>query len=222
MKAYIFLGGEVHLTPKSINFIKNDENPQNPHPLVIAADSGYDNACDLGLEGEVQVLIGDLDSISDVELPSGLEIVRLPPEKDDSDASLAVNMAIERGADEIFLIGGLSGRLDHTLANIRLIEMLRRAHGIHATILDGKNRVRLVCGESAEVRRGEYRYFSLIPVSNVATGITVEGAKYPLRGATLSASTPSLGISNEVAGDIDIATVTCRDAEGGLFLIESN
>lgn len=218
MKAYIFLGGEIHLTQKSINIIKNGEGSQKS--LVIAADSGYDNACSIGLEGEVQVLIGDLDSISDRELPSDLEIVKLPPEKDDSDASLAVNMAIEHGADEIFLIGGLSGRLDHTLANIRLVEMLRRTHGIHATILDGKNRVRLVCGESAEVRGGEYRYFSLIPTSDVAVGITVEGAKYPLHDATLLAKTPSLGISNEVAGDI--ATVTCRDAEGGLFLIESN
>lgn len=220
MKAYIFLGGEVYLTPKSINIEKGGEGSQSPNPLVIAADSGYDNARSLGLDGEVQVLIGDLDSISSAELPSGLEIVRLPPEKDDSDASLAVNMAIERGADEIFLIGGLSGRLDHTLANLRLIEMLRQEHGIRATIFDGKNRVRLVCGESAEVRGGEYRYFSLIPVSHIATGITVEGAKYPLRDATLSASTPSLGISNETTDHI--ATVTCRDAEGGLFLIESN
>ncbi len=39
-------------------------------------------------------------------------------EKDDTDTGLAMQKAIETGADEILLVGGTGTRLDHVLGNI--------------------------------------------------------------------------------------------------------
>lgn len=208
MKAYIFLGGEVNLDPQSINIQKGD--------LIIAADSGYDNACKLGLESEVQTVVGDLDSVV-AHLPEHIRVIRVPAEKNESDAQLAVNVALDGGADDIEFIGGLSGRLDHTLANIHLVETLKSS-GVHASISDGSNRVRYIRNTFVVVKKDRYKYFSVIPAGDVAEHVFIEGAKYVLTDATLTRSEPTLGISNEAVEKC--ATVSCKD--GGLFVIESN
>ena len=41
----------------------------------------------------------------------------VPCEKDDTDTGLAIQKAIETGADEILMIGGTGTRLDHVMGN---------------------------------------------------------------------------------------------------------
>ena len=108
--AYIYIGAEICAD-------RIEERPEDGD-LVIAADSGYNNAKTLGVK--VDILLGDMDSIGEAYdlVPQDTEIIKLPPEKDDTDTSLAVKLALERGCDNIVIIGGLSGRLDHTMANL--------------------------------------------------------------------------------------------------------
>ena len=60
------------------------------------------------------LLLGDLDSIDRSDLKphelDHLEKIIVPAIKDDTDTQLAVDTAIERGADNIIIIGGLGGR----------------------------------------------------------------------------------------------------------------
>ena len=106
MKAFIYVGGSI--APDNIT-----EHPKS-NDLTIAADSGLHNARILG--ERVDVMLGDMDSVGDAALPESAEMLTFPPEKDLTDAQLAVEVAITRGADDIVIIGGLDGRLDHTLS----------------------------------------------------------------------------------------------------------
>src|SRR5690606_26406959 len=93
--------------------------------LTIAADGGVRVARDYGVP--LQAVIGDMDSVEAHELDtlgaSGVEILRYPPEKNETDLELALMLAAERGADWIRVLGAMGGRLDQTLANIYLLAL---------------------------------------------------------------------------------------------------
>ena len=111
MKAYIFTGGEIYH-----QYI--EERPEEGD-LVIAADAGYRNATLMGVH--INLLIGDFDSLG--MIPDDVdEVLRLPTEKDDTDTQIAVDTAIERGADEIVIVGSTSGRLDHAMSTLAILE----------------------------------------------------------------------------------------------------
>ncbi len=56
-----------------------------------------------------------------MESLNGLKIIRLKPEKDDSDTQSAVNHMISEGSREILIFGATGTRLDHVLANLGLL-----------------------------------------------------------------------------------------------------
>lgn len=205
MKAFIYAGGEVNVQNLT-------EHPKGDD-LRIAADGGYNTAEDLG--ESIDVLVGDLDSITG-EIPEKVELIKVPAEKDFSDLQLAINVALEKGADEIVIIGGLSGRLDHTLANIALLPTLA-AMRVHAHINDGFNRVRYLNSSSTLIARSHYKYLSLIPISEKLRGVSIEGCKYPLKNATLTKREPTLTISNEIEGNCALISVR----KGECYVIES-
>ena len=105
-KALIFLSGAAE-APDREDF-----------DLVVCADSGYVSARDAGID--VDVLIGDMDSIPpeylDMARGSGVEISSHPADKDRTDGELALIAALERGSEEIVIIGGREGRLDHIIS----------------------------------------------------------------------------------------------------------
>ncbi len=204
-KAYIYVGGEVHAAGLT-------ERPDTGD-LVIAADSGYDNAIGLGVA--VQVLVGDMDSIRQKRLPNEVEIYQVPAEKDQTDTQLAVDLAISRGAREIVIIGGLSGRLDHTMSNLGILEKLH-ALRVHALICDGRNRVRFLRDGSTLIPRGTYTYLSLLAVDKAVRGVEVQGVKYPLKRAKLT-RIDQYAVSNELTGNCALIAVK----KGGIFVIES-
>ena len=112
MKAFIYTGGTIY--PEGIT-----ESPKGGD-LCIAADVGYQNALKLGVK--IDILLGDFDSLGTPPPDKQLEILTVPAEKDFTDTQLAVQTALERGADDIVIIGGLSGRLDHTLSSLAIME----------------------------------------------------------------------------------------------------
>ena len=205
MKAFIYTGGAI--LPSNIT-----EHPKGDD-LRIAADSGYENAVTLG--ERVDLLLGDFDSLKITEFPQGVEQIRVPAEKDFTDTQLAVDTALKKGADEICIVGGLDGRLDHTLSNLAILEDLS-AKRIHATITNGYNRVRYIESTSTLIPKSGYRYLSLLCLSEKAKGVSVEGCKYPLKNATLT-RTFQYAVSNEVDGNCALISVR----KGGIYVIES-
>ncbi len=205
MRCYIYVGG-------AIDAANITERP-NQEDLVIAADSGFDTAVALGVTPSV--MVGDFDSVKAKKIPDDVEIYRVPVKKDLTDTQLAVEIALSRGMRDLVMIGGLSGRLDHTLSNLGLLEHLEKQH-VCAVMTDGVNRVRFIRNNSTLVPRGGFRYLSLIVADEVAKGVEVLGCKYPLKKATLR-RTHQYAVSNELTGNCAMISVK----RGGLFVIES-
>ncbi len=215
MDCYIFTGGQVFagslselsLTPKDTD-------------LVIAADSGYLTARRFGVTPDI--LLGDLDSLDkSALLPhelDELEKIIAPAIKDDTDTQLAVDTAIERGAENVYIIGGLGGRLDHTLSSVFLLEYIIN-HGVGCMMTDGRNTVRVLSayGErcSVTVEKG-YKYLSVISLSDICLGVSVSGVFYPLEDARLTRKY-SYAVSNEITENFAVISL----CEGVLLIIES-
>ena len=205
MRAFIYTGGAVRT-----EFIT--EHPK-ADDLTIAADSGYHTARALG--ERIDLLLGDFDSIGDMPQDEGMEIRRVPAEKDYTDTQLAVEIALDKGAEDIIMIGGLSGRLDHTLSTLAILEDLH-GRGVYATLTDGQSRARYLKSSSTLIARSYYKYLSLVAADDIVKGVDVEGCKYPLKRATLHRRN-QFAVSNEITGNVAFISVK----KGGIFIIES-
>ena len=207
-KAFIYTGGTVFC-----EFVT--EKPE-AGDLIIAADAGYLTAQKMGITPDV--LLGDFDTLGVENIPDGIECLRVPAEKNDTDTQLAVSTAIERGAKEIVIVGGLSGRLDHTLSTLAILEDLweRKNDRIYATLTDGKNRVRFLRNSGTILPRSRYRYFSLIAADPLVKGVTLEGCKYPLKNGRISRR-HQWAVSNEITGNCTLIEIS----RGGAWVIES-
>ena len=184
--------------------------------LIIAADAGYLTAKKMGVTPDI--LLGDFDTLGEENIPDGIECLRVPAEKNDTDTQLAVQVAIERGVWEIVIIGGLSGRIDHTLSTLAILEDLweRKAGRIYATLTDGKNRVRFIRSSGTILPRSQYRFFSLIAADETVKGITLDGCKYPLKNGRISRRN-QWAVSNEITGNCALIEIK----RGGVWVIES-
>ena len=205
MRAFIYTGGNIN--PANIT-----EHPKGDD-VIIAADSGYRNALALG--EAPHILLGDMDSLGDMGVPEKTEILQVPAEKDFTDTQLAVDTALKKGASEIIIIGGLDGRLDHTLSNLSILEELDKRR-IHAHITNGYNRVRYLNSTSTLIARSGFKYLSLVCLSEKAKGVSVEGCKYPLDNAKLTRDY-QFAVSNEIVGNCALISVR----KGQLYIIES-
>ncbi len=164
--------------------------------LIIAADSGAATALQYGFTPAF--VVGDLDSL-DPQLTqqlrqSGSEVLQAPIEKDETDTELAVQLAIEKGATEITLLGALGGqRFDHAIANILLLAGFPTPH---IRVIDGPTTCWLLRapGRTA-INEHIGDLLSLFPLTADARGIYTQGLYYPLQGGTLYFGKPR-GISN--------------------------
>ena len=206
MKAFIYTGG-------SINADNITEHPKGDD-ICIAADSGYKNALALG--EKVQILLGDFDSLEKRDIPKDIKRLEVPAEKDFTDTQLAVDTALKNGAKEIIIIGGLDGRLDHTLSNLAILENLNKKM-IPSVITNGINRVRYINSTSTLIARSAFKYLSVITLSDKAKGVCIEGCKYPLKNAVISRDF-QFAVSNEITGNCALISVR----KGGIYIIESN
>lgn len=207
-KAFIYTGGTV--------FDEYVIEKPEATDLIIAADAGFLTAQRMGVE--VDVLLGDFDTLGVENIPEGIECLRVPAEKNDTDTQLAVQVALERGATEIVIVGGLGGRVDHTLSSLAILEMLweRKERRVYAIFTDGKNRARFIRNSGVILPHEHYRFFSLIAADERVKGITLEGCKYPLKNGQIL-RTHQWAVSNEIVGNCALVEIK----RGGVWVIES-
>lgn len=159
--------------------------------FVIAADSGLDRCAEFGITPSL--VVGDFDSAK-TAVPSGIEVVTVPSEKDDTDAHLAAQIALERGFTELRLFCALGGRASHSIANIQLLRELKKK-SVRAALFGERSAMLLICAESVELPRFK-GYLSLFALDETAV-VSEVGVKYPLSRHTLT-NDFSLGVSNEI------------------------
>ena len=178
--------------------------------FVIFCDSGLKHLS--SLQVSPGLIVGDFDSHENPHL--AVETIVLPCEKDDTDTVFAVKEAVKRGFSEFLLIGVVGARLDHTLGNISILLYLA-SRGKHGCIIDDYSEMELV-GETPVSVTDDCAFFSLLNISGCAEGITITGAKYPLRDAVIDCEY-QYGISNEVLPG-ETAQVSVKT--GNLLLIK--
>ena len=166
----------------------------NKDDLVIAADGGY---AELKKRNIIpSLLIGDLDSLG--FLPSGIEFISFPKEKDDTDMRLAYLEGKRRGYSNFEIYGGVGGRSDHTFANYCLLYEMRK-NGDEARLI-GRDEESFVISKECYTGAGERgKMISVFAFSDKAEGVFIKGLKYEVENASLDKSFP-LGVSNETLG----------------------
>lgn len=178
--------------------------------FIVFCDSGLKHL--ESLQVKPGLIVGDFDSHDNPQLD--VETIVLPCEKDDTDTVFAVKEALKRGFDDFLLIGVVGARLDHTLGNVSILLYLD-ALGKKGTIIDDYSEMEIVSSEPVYID-DSFAYFSLLNISGIAKGISIENAKYPLNNAEITCEY-QYGVSNEVTPGMT-AKVTVK--EGKLLLIK--
>ena len=175
---------------------------------IIAADGGYKSLCEKGIEPNA--VMGDFDSLGFV--PEHKNIIKHPPEKDDTDTALALNYGYEMGYRRFLIFGGIGGRLDHTLANIQTILGMKR-RGCECYLIGNGSIITALENESFSFSGKEKGYLSLFAADGRAEHVTIKGLKYTLDGAALYPDI-SLAVSNEFIGERAVVST-----EGALYML---
>jgi len=161
---------------------------------VIAADGGAELAQVLGLG--VDLVVGDLDSISPETLAGIEHVERHAVEKDATDLELALVAALRLEPERVLVLDGGGGRLDHLLGALLLLAAEAYA-GVRVDAQFGGAAVHVVRGErTLHGEPGEL--ISLMAVHGPATRVVTNGLVYPLHRETLEPGS-SRGISNVFA-----------------------
>lgn len=174
-----------------------DEITLNPseNDLIIAADGGYDILKKNGINPDV--LLGDFDSITKV--PENITLIKHPAKKDDTDTFLAYKTAFEKGYKNFVILGGVGGRVDHTIANIQTLLNIAKNGG--RGFLIGKNSVMTtIYNSNIEFSESHSGNLGVFAQGNDAENVTISGLKYEADNVTLKADTP-MGVSNEFVGE---------------------
>lgn len=178
---------------------------------VICADIGYSHAAEAGIRPDL--VIGDFDSCRE-NIPADMDCIRLPKEKDDTDTHYCVKYAIDAGFDDILILGGTGGRLDHTVANLQTMRYASQ-HGCRVTMKAPGSQVHVITNSSITVRKKD-SYLSVLSLSDISEGVTITGAAYNVENAVLNGSFP-IGTSNEFIDE----TVEISVKSGTLAIILS-
>ncbi|MCD6383303.1 MAG: thiamine diphosphokinase [Thermoplasmata archaeon] len=177
-RAVIFLGPERSVWPGLRERINEFEIGK-----VLSADTGAILAMDLGYFPEV--VVGDLDSLREEEIEklvaNGLKLERWPKDKDYTDFELCLNHPLLTGEQGLLIVGGLGGRIDHTILNV---EMVARRNLRAATYLfpGGEAHV-LYEGIPVKAKGGEV--VSILPLTERAEVEGSEGLRWDISGLTL-------------------------------------
>ncbi len=185
----ILLAGELTVTDRL--------RQQLERARVIAADGGIAHAAALGVEPELW--IGDFDSSDDSLVAQHQNVPRQthPPAKDATDGELAIAEAVERGAAEILLVGGLGGQMDHAFAHLMLLLRLH-GRGLKIMMTSGHEEAWPLIDETVTLELEQGSRLSVLPVSDLI-GLSITGVRWPLDARDVALGS-TLTLSNEASG----------------------
>lgn len=187
MKCVIVSGG----SPPSEKLLKQQLSDAD---FVIGVDGAADMLMDLDIKADV--VIGDFDTAKKINVlgqqNNGAEVIRLRVDKNETDTEAAVNLAIERGAKNIVMLGAVGSRLDHSLANISMLKPMFE-QGVFAKIIDDNTEM-FINDSEVSLCANVGQTISILPLCSDIT-VTARGLKYPLDELFLPFGT-SRGVSN--------------------------
>lgn len=203
MQTLIFANGNFDVFPEFPSLVETAD-------LIIAADGGAAHCASAGILPHVA--LGDFDSIGRELLEyyerEGVEIYRHPVHKNATDLELALDLAGEKGAQQVCLLGALGGRWDMSMANIMLAAQ-EKYRKIDVSLVGSGCRMHILhSGREHSVVSSHGIMVSLLPLGGDAEGVTLSGFRYPLTGHTIRFGS-SRGVSNLM--EAENASVYHRD-----------
>ncbi len=199
-----------------VPILKNEDTE-----FVIGVDRGlkflYDN------EIKPDYIVGDFDSVPRALVNYYREEMNVPirefnPVKDASDTEIALRLCLGLNRKEIWILGGTGSRIDHLWANVQCLQIAMEA-GADARIVDSHNQIRLLDSGIILKREETFgKYFSLFPLELPVDGLSITGAKYPLKDHFMKPD-DSLCVSNEFAEGEDEVKISF--AFGKVILMET-
>ena len=178
-------GGEIKDFAYDRRLIQEDD-------FIIAADRGYARCQQMDVKPHL--LLGDFDSYEG-KMDGDIPVLEYPVEKDDTDTMLAIKTALEKGYDDLLLLGMTGGRLDHSIANIQSV-VYAAVHGAKAAMAEEDLYITALCGgQEAVIPNREGFTLSVFAHSDKCSGVCLRDLYYPLEDGELVNSFP-LGVSN--------------------------
>ncbi len=187
MKCLVIGSGEI----KDYKWLTNSINI---YEYIICSDGGLIH-CDK-INRVPNLIVGDFDSVPTILMEKyknkNVEIKSFPPEKDYTDMELALDYGIDKGYEEIHIIGGIGSRFDHTFGNLHLLIKLLKKNIIGKLI--NENNIVMVINKDTVIKKLK-KYISIIPITDNLV-VSTKGLKYPLDNSKMLFG-ETRGISNE-------------------------
>ncbi len=168
----------------------------NSNDFIIGVDGGVNTLDQINLEPNL--IIGDFDSanLDNRFLNQNIQQITHPPEKDFTDTELAIDYALKHTFSTLIIVNSMQERIDHVLGVIASLRSLYKKN--ISSIVLGDNQLFLILKHSNRFLLTPGITLSLIPLSDIVTGITTSGLYYPLKNENLTCDS-ARGLSNVVS-----------------------
>nr|WP_072514207.1 thiamine diphosphokinase [Ndongobacter massiliensis] len=179
---------------------------------ILCADGGWDTLEDLGIRPDV--LLGDFDSMKKERTPQklqslcaerGITVHPFPTRKAETDAELALDYALQQGADEAILLQGIGNRWDHSLCNIFFLPSFA-ARGLRVCLVDDWNRIDYLGAGKHELSGVDPAWYVSFLACPEDVYLSLSGFDYNL-DHVLVRNGSSLGVSNHLLAETGIIEV---------------
>ena len=186
---------KVFCGPNTYNF--NSLYFEEANEFLVGIDSGLEYL--LNIEKKIDLAVGDFDSI-DSEVfekikSKCVQIIQLEKDKNMTDLAFALDYIYNNmDYNDIEVYGGISGRIDHFLANLNLITKYE------FSMRDDKHYIYILRKGKHQINNFK-KYVSFFAIEDVY-GLTLKGFKFNLDSYYLSIN-DSLCVSNEGSGFIE-------------------
>jgi thiamine pyrophosphokinase len=167
--------------------------------MIVGVDSGLEYLLDF--EKEIDLAVGDFDSI-DPDIYNNVKdkckkIIKLEQRKNKTDLAFTLDYLYNHyDYKQIEIYGGISGRIDHFIANLNLMKKYR------FTLKDDHHYMYILDKGTYHIDNYK-KYISFFAIEDIY-GLQLKGFKYSLDNYYLSTS-DSLSVSNEGSGDVSFA-----------------
>lgn len=165
--------------------------------IIICADGGARHIQQLQLIPDL--IMGDMDSIEPtllIEMKKTIKIEVFAPEKDLTDSELVALKAVEMGCTSLIFLAAWGSRMDHTLANIMLMERLA-FDGRDCVMTDGVNFIYSVSKKITLDRKNASAMVSLLPSTPIVKGVSTRGLQYSIKQKDMRRG-ENIGVSNYI------------------------
>lgn len=202
MKILLFLNGEISAPIPALSGFD----------LVVATDGAINRLQRLDFDiNLLHLIVGDLDSLSPQNRENYRENIVFTPDQNKTDFHKSIEVLIQQGAEEILVLGGNGGELDHSLGNL-------------TTAFHFRNQVKLTFqdpwatyffAQKLERLEGvQGKLISLYPFPE-CSGLHSQGLQWELNGHHFS-TMGQIGTRNR--GRLDAVEISCEEGNYLLFV----